>query len=169
MYDQRVCRLGGKNLGFFCVVASQITSVSRVYLTVCSGADQRKHQSSTPLSFVREFTSDLWIPAQMASNAEKVAIWWRHQETVVLTTVGKGKSMAWIIGFMYYIVSLSGVWDNWQIVVSSYRLSPNLKVALFSQQGVSHLGLETKVAKILLTKYFNMRYLRRIREQKCWS
>ena len=34
-------------------VASQITSVSIVYSTVCSGADQRKQQSSTSLAYVR--------------------------------------------------------------------------------------------------------------------
>ena len=35
-------------------MASQITGVSIVYyLSVCSGADQRKHQSSTSLAFVR--------------------------------------------------------------------------------------------------------------------
>ena len=34
-------------------VASQITGVSSVYPIVCSGADQRKHQSSTSLAFVR--------------------------------------------------------------------------------------------------------------------
>ena len=33
--------------------ASQITSVSIVNSTVCSGVDQRKHQSSTPLAFGR--------------------------------------------------------------------------------------------------------------------
>ena len=27
-----------------------------------------------------EFTVDRWIPAQMASNAENVSIWWRHHE-----------------------------------------------------------------------------------------
>ena len=40
---------------------SQITSVSTVCSTVCSGADQRKQQSSTPPAFVRESTSDRWI------------------------------------------------------------------------------------------------------------
>ena len=33
-------------------MASQIASVSIVCLTVCSGSDQRKHQSSTSLAFV---------------------------------------------------------------------------------------------------------------------
>ena len=34
-------------------IASQITGVSIVYLTVCSGADQRKHQSAASLASVR--------------------------------------------------------------------------------------------------------------------
>ena len=34
-------------------IASQITGVSVVRTTVCSGADQRQHQSSAPLAFVR--------------------------------------------------------------------------------------------------------------------
>ena len=34
-------------------IASQITGVSIVCSTVCSGADQRKHQSSASLAFVR--------------------------------------------------------------------------------------------------------------------
>ena len=57
-------------------MASQITSLTIVYSTVYSGADQRKHPSSASLAFVwgilREF------PTQMASNAENVSIWWRH-------------------------------------------------------------------------------------------
>ena len=56
-------------------MASQILSLTIVYLTVYSGADQRKHQSSASLAFVTgEF------PAQMASNAENVSIWWRHHD-----------------------------------------------------------------------------------------
>ena len=41
---------------------SQITCVSIAYSTVFSGADQRKHQSSASLVFVRESTGDQWIP-----------------------------------------------------------------------------------------------------------
>ena len=43
-------------------IASQITSLTSVYSTVYSDADQRKHQSSVSLAFVREFTGDRWIP-----------------------------------------------------------------------------------------------------------
>ena len=35
------------------MMASQITSVSSVYTAVCSGADQRKYQSSASLAFMR--------------------------------------------------------------------------------------------------------------------
>ena len=56
-------------------IASRISSLAIVYSTVYSGADQRKHESSASLAFVRgEF------PAQMASNAENVSIWWRHHD-----------------------------------------------------------------------------------------
>ena len=61
-------------------IASQITGVSIVYSTVCSGIDQRKHrQSSASLAFVRgnsPVTGE--FPAQMASNAENASSWWRH-------------------------------------------------------------------------------------------
>ena len=67
-------------------IAFQITSLVIVYLAVHSDADQRKYQSSASLAFVRGIHLDRWIPftgtgefpAQMASNAEKVSIWWRH-------------------------------------------------------------------------------------------
>ena len=59
-------------------VAPQITSVTIVYATVYTDADQRRHQSFASLAFVRGFTGDRWIPAQMASSAENVSTWWRH-------------------------------------------------------------------------------------------
>ena len=63
-------------------MASQITSLTIVYSTIYSGADQRKRQSSASLAFVkgihRAQTGE--FPAQMASNAENASIWWRHHE-----------------------------------------------------------------------------------------
>ena len=65
------------------MMASQITSLTIVYSKVYSGADQRKHESSASRAFVQGIhrgpgTSE--FPAQMASNAENVSIWWRHHE-----------------------------------------------------------------------------------------
>ena len=69
-------------------MASQITGVSIVCSTVCSGIDQRKHQRSAPLTFVRGIHR--W-PSQATSYAENASIWWRlHVITVntwTMTTV----------------------------------------------------------------------------------
>ena len=43
-------------------IASQITSLTIVYLIVYSGTDKRKHQSSASLAFVRGIHRDRWIP-----------------------------------------------------------------------------------------------------------
>ena len=50
---------------------SQITSVSSVCSTICSGADQRKHQSSASLAFVRG-TKGQWCG--------KNTFRWRHHD-----------------------------------------------------------------------------------------
>ena len=60
-------------------MASQITSLTIVYSTVYSGADQRKHQSFASLAFV--WGIHRWpvnFPHKFASNADNVSIWWRH-------------------------------------------------------------------------------------------
>ena len=71
-------------------MASQTTGISIVYPTVGSSTDQRKHQSSASLAFVRGIratglcegnppvTSE--FPAQRASSAENVSVWWRHRD-----------------------------------------------------------------------------------------
>ena len=56
----------------------QITSLTVVYSTVHSDADQRKHQSSSSLVFVWGIHRDRWIPRTKASYAENVSSWWRH-------------------------------------------------------------------------------------------
>ena len=61
------------------MISSQITSLTNVYSTVYSDADQRKYQSSASLAFLWGITPETGeFPAQMASNVENVSIWWRH-------------------------------------------------------------------------------------------
>ena len=69
--------------------ASPITSLTVVYSIVYSGADQRKYQSSASLAFVRGIHRDRWSPAQRASNAENVSIWWRHHASIPLGLLRK--------------------------------------------------------------------------------
>ena len=77
-------------------MAFQITSLTIVYSTVYTGADQIKHQSFAPLAFVRgnsQVTGE--IPAQMASNAENVSIWWYHH-VVECSMTGVGKRIVYL-------------------------------------------------------------------------
>ena len=66
-------------------MVSQITSLTVVYSVVYSGADQRKHQSSASMAFVRGIHRGRWIPVRRASNAENVSIWWRHHDLGIFT------------------------------------------------------------------------------------
>ena len=63
-------------------MASQITNVSIICSIVCSGADQRKHQSSALLALCEGNPPPVTtgFPSQRASNAENVSAWWRHRE-----------------------------------------------------------------------------------------
>ena len=80
---------GGQTLSHYCdvimgAIASPITSLTFVYSTVYSDANQRKHQSSASLAFfVRNSPGTGEVPAQMASNAENVSILWRHHELLI--------------------------------------------------------------------------------------
>ena len=67
-------------------IASQITSLTVVYSIVYSDADQRKHQTPRHWPLCGEFTGTGEFPAQRASYAENVSIWWRHHEIAPVTT-----------------------------------------------------------------------------------
>ena len=80
--SQRVAR-GHYSDVIMATIASQITSLANLYSAVYPGADQKK------TSKLR--VTGLWVgnspvngefPAQMASNAENVPIWWRHHYIV---------------------------------------------------------------------------------------
>ena len=57
------------------MMASQITSLTIFY----RGADLEENiKAPRHWPLCGEFTGDREFPAQMASNAEIVSIWWRH-------------------------------------------------------------------------------------------
>ena len=62
-------------------IASEITSLTIVFSTVYSDADQRKMWKLRVTGLCAANSPDAGeFPAQMASNAENVSIWWRHHE-----------------------------------------------------------------------------------------
>ena len=66
MFDGKLklpnCRWHHNNDVIMTTIGSQITSLTVVYSTVYSDADQRKHQSSASLAFVWWIHRDRWIP-----------------------------------------------------------------------------------------------------------
>ena len=61
------------------MIASKITSLTIVYSTFYSDTDKKPKPCVTGLC-VENSPGTGEFPAQMASNAENVSIWWRHHE-----------------------------------------------------------------------------------------
>ena len=80
-------------------LTSPIIDASIVSSTVCSGADQRKHQSSAVAG---------GFPSQRASNLENVSIWWRHHDSI-----NNGCSF-----------NLTLKWKYWKLVIPTTRALP---------------------------------------------
>ena len=60
------------------MMASQITSLTIVYSTVIQAQIKENIKAPRHWPLCREFTGSGEFPAQRASNAENVSIWWRH-------------------------------------------------------------------------------------------
>ena len=91
-------------------MASQITGLTIVYSTFHSGADQRKHQSSASLALcVGNSPETGEFPAQKASNAENVSIWWRHHVKILCVAasiIGKCEPLHfWLLHILYIVCS----------------------------------------------------------------
>ena len=74
-------------------MASQITSLAVVYSTVYSDADQRNIKAPRHWPLCREFTGIGEFPAQRASYAENVSIWWRHHALLSQPTMSYNVSI----------------------------------------------------------------------------
>ena len=92
-------------------MASQITSLTIVYLTVNSGRRSKK-TSKLRVTGLCAGNSPVTgeFPAQRASNAENVSIWWRHHEN---------GSLSFMTRDSHLLCSLS--FQTWQIV-QKYKL-----------------------------------------------
>ena len=89
-------------------MAAQITSLTVVYSTVYSDANQRKHQSSASLAFVWGIHRDRWIPRTKGQLRGNVSIWWRHH------------TMAFLVPFEEPAIIQTGK-DNLEICLNMYE------------------------------------------------
>ena len=93
-------------------VASQITSLTIVYTTVYSDADQSKHQSSASLAFVWGIHRDRWIPRTKGQLRGKcfhlmTSSWfcmeqiWKHVILVIISVAKLTPSLTSLISNRY--------------------------------------------------------------------
>ena len=88
------------------LMASQITSLTIVYSIVYSDADQRKHQSSASLAFVRGIQrGPVNSPHKWPVMRNNVSIWWRHHEIdrYQITVKGRNQMSAFASCAVLYI------------------------------------------------------------------
>ena len=91
-------------------MAYQITGVSTVYSTVCSGADQRKYQSSAALVFVggnSPVTGEFAV--QRDSKAENISFWWFYQ-----VYIEKNDTVVTVWEAWWHIYVIQLMVTNWQ-------------------------------------------------------
>ena len=143
-------------------MASQITGISTVLSTVCSGENQRKHQSSASLAFMMGNTGHLWFPSQRASNAERVSIWWRHHNDAMRWLArNKGWVLSascvvfWYVGPKYKLISfdenqLKTIPCTGQMLLQNMK---NEKLSWLIYEHVDH-NIDTRATKISNTRGF---------------
>ena len=88
-------------------MASQITSLTVVYSTVYSDADQRKHQSSASLAFVWGIHRDRWIPRTKGQLRGKM---FPFDDVIMLSNFPKpipGMQYLWTMVVLYQIYILN--------------------------------------------------------------
>ena len=107
-------------------MACHIVGVLGVCSAVCSGADQRKHQSSASLAFVRGINRWLEFPSQRTSNAGNVSIWYRHHETWWVNWCLDDSRSWWCHLSSYFLTTIHG---QQTISLLSHQLSIILPTA----------------------------------------
>ena len=92
-------------------MASQIPSITIVYSTVTSGADQGKQFRVTGLC---EGNSPVTgeFPAQRASNAENISIWWRHHDKILKQNLAAAKRFHYRLHGRHVIEDYRELWGH---------------------------------------------------------
>ena len=93
-------------------IASQITSLTIVYSTVYSDADQRKHQSSVSLAFVRGIH---WWPVNSPHKWPVTRKMFPFDDVIMCWCIQTAFSTDYIFVLVYWFSSFSSFWwyFNW--------------------------------------------------------
>ena len=99
-------------------MASQITSLPIVYLTVYSGGEQRKHQSSASLAFVRGIH---WWPVNSSHKGPITRKMFPFDDVIVDLVIPEYSVSATVLQLLLVFVNYVSIWKfNWQIVHSTF-------------------------------------------------
>ena len=142
-------------------IASQITSLTVVYSTVYSDADQRKHQSSASLAFVWGIHRDRWIPhtkGQLRGKCFHLMMSWCY---IMTQTTGRWIPLGndWIF-CVVVCPDQRSVGDTWIKLGLSYVtccLSSvyNLVSMVIVHPGVTRRAMSTKIKHINTVRHFD--------------
>ena len=133
-------------------MVSQINGVSIVYSNVCSGADQRKHQSSSAsMALWGEFTVDQWkgpVTRKMFPFDD------------VITMLKLWGNTLWCISLSIYIhicmcVCICAYSESKINARKNTPKTPDMKCLVSLAQKVQQFSMETKVLDILCLKNFD--------------
>ena len=92
----------------------------------------------------REFTSDRWIPAEMASNTENVSIWWHHYDHMHILWYLYSTLLVWI-QCISYVSKKTIQEEHWKPRVI---MGPNLSLLVVPQVviiKIFHATIDNKV------------------------
>ena len=111
-------------------MASQITNVSIVCSTVCSGADQRKQTSKLRVTGLCKGNPPVTggCPSQRASNAVNVSIWWRHHAFAYLLVLFNNFECAFSFA-------------SWKMELRSHNLSLQLANQSWHKDGRERISI----------------------------
>ena len=120
-------------------MASHITGVSIVCSTVCSGADQGKHQGSASLAFVRGIHWSLVNSPHKRPVTRKMFPRWRHHGSVTPIRVGcLHLELAYICYFVWMKrKNMSPQQGKYQVWATIHNISFSVQIMVCTQQATN--------------------------------
>ena len=91
------------------LMASQITSLTIVYSSVYSGTDQRKHQSSTSLAFVRRIHRSLVNSPHKGPVMRKM---FPLDDVIMYSASSHYQNQCWLIGWILIKLEIVDQWST---------------------------------------------------------
>ena len=114
-------------------MTSQITNLTIVYSTVCSGADQRKHQSSAPLAFMWGIhrgpvnSPHKWPVTRKMFPFDDVIMKFRKRFCAIASSCNNSQNDGWRARVLFFLGWRNRhVWKVYSVIRMYYRKTSNI-------------------------------------------